>query len=160
MSILTYVFVWVFVMYMFVRMTIHICMVLVMYMFVRMTIHIFIGFRHVHVCTNDYPYYCGWVFVMHISVQIIPGLCLSSRCWGTCATQTCHNAGNWGTVGYLPPGSLLCPVCGGAQSEPGGWPNSRPLLDTPSLGPGAATFILGKKTGKFGPTTGGGGAPP
>ena len=54
MSILTYVFVWVFVMYMFVRMTIHISM----------------GFRHVHVCTNDYPYFCIWVFVMHISVQM------------------------------------------------------------------------------------------
>ena len=28
------------------------------------------GFRHVNVCTNDYPYYCEWVFVMHISVQM------------------------------------------------------------------------------------------
>ena len=54
MSILTYVFVWVFV----------------LYMFVRMTIHILMGFRHVHVCTNDYPHYCVWVFVMHISVQM------------------------------------------------------------------------------------------
>ena len=54
MSILTNVFVWVFVMYMFVRMTIHISM----------------RFRHVHVCTNDYPYYYVWVFVMHISVQM------------------------------------------------------------------------------------------
>ena len=26
--------------------------------------------RHVHVCTNDYPYYCVWVFVIHISVQM------------------------------------------------------------------------------------------
>ena len=41
MSILTYVFVWVFVMHIFVRMTIHIPM----------------GFCHVHLCTNDYPYY-------------------------------------------------------------------------------------------------------
>ena len=39
--LLTYVFVWVFV----------------MHIFVRMTIHILMGFRHVHVCTNDYPYY-------------------------------------------------------------------------------------------------------
>ena len=41
MSILTYFSVWFFV----------------MYMFVRMTIHILMGFRHVHVCTNDYSYY-------------------------------------------------------------------------------------------------------
>ena len=44
MSILIYVFVWVFVMYIFVRMTIHIAM----------------GFHHVHLCTNDYPYYYGF----------------------------------------------------------------------------------------------------
>ena len=49
-SILTYVFVWVFV----------------MYIFVRMTFHIIMGFRHVHVCTNDYPFPCVWVFFMHI----------------------------------------------------------------------------------------------
>ena len=72
MSVLTYVFVWVFV----------------MYIFVRMTIHILMDFRHVHVCTNDYPYYscigfchvhvcmndysfpCVWVFVMHIYVRM------------------------------------------------------------------------------------------
>ena len=54
MSILTYVFVWVFV----------------MHNFVRMTINILMGFRHVHVCTNDYPFPCAWVFVMHISVQM------------------------------------------------------------------------------------------
>ena len=62
MSILTYVFVWVFVMYKFWRMTIHIPM----------------GFRHVHVCTNDYPYYCVWVFVMYkfvrMSIHILIGL--------------------------------------------------------------------------------------
>ena len=54
MSILTYVFVWVFV----------------MYMSVRMTIHISIAFLHIHVCTNDYSYYCVWFFVTHISVQM------------------------------------------------------------------------------------------
>ena len=71
------IFLWVFVMYMFVRMTIHIIVdgfssctflyewlsisfdwVFVTYMFARMTIHILMGFRHVHVCTDDYPYYC------------------------------------------------------------------------------------------------------
>ena len=71
MSILTYVFAW----------------VNVMHIFVRMTIHILMGFRHVHLCTNDYPYYscmcfrhvhlctndypfpCVWVFVMHIFLR-------------------------------------------------------------------------------------------
>ena len=45
MSILTYVFVWVFV----------------MHIFLRMTIHILMYFRHVHVCTNDYPYFYGFL---------------------------------------------------------------------------------------------------
>ena len=40
MSILTYVFVWVFV----------------MYMFVRITIHILMGFRHVHVCIAGFTF--------------------------------------------------------------------------------------------------------
>ena len=46
MSILRYVFVWVFV----------------MHIFVRMTIHILMGFCNVHLCTNDYPYYSFMVF--------------------------------------------------------------------------------------------------
>ena len=56
MSILEYVFVWVFVMHIFVRMTIHIILVWVFFMhiFVRMTIHIIVV----------------WVFVMHISVRM------------------------------------------------------------------------------------------
>ena len=49
------IFLWVFVVYMFVRMTIHINLM---------------GFRHVHVCTNDYPFPCEWVFVMHIPVRM------------------------------------------------------------------------------------------
>ena len=75
MSILTYVFVWVFVMYMFVRLTIHILMVLsctclyewlsisfewvfVMYMFVLMTIHIIVyGFS-------------SWTFLYNSWVQL------------------------------------------------------------------------------------------
>ena len=28
------------------------------------------GFRHVHVCMNDYPFPCVWIFVMHISVRM------------------------------------------------------------------------------------------
>ena len=57
MSILPYVFVWVFVMYMFVRMTIHISM----------------GFRHVHVCTDDYPYYY-WFCHVHVCTNDYPFL--------------------------------------------------------------------------------------
>ena len=83
-------FEWVFVTYMFVRMTIHFlvygsssCTFLyeglsisfqrafVMYMYVRMTIHFFwMGFRHLDVRTNDYTFPCVWVFVMHISVRM------------------------------------------------------------------------------------------
>ena len=45
--------------------------VFVMYMFVRMTIYIILMvFRHVHLSTNDYPFPCGCVFVMHISVRM------------------------------------------------------------------------------------------
>ena len=60
--------------------------VFVMYMFVRMTIHIIMSFCHVHVCTNDYPYSYGfssctclyewlpflikWIVVIYISVQM------------------------------------------------------------------------------------------
>ena len=47
MSILTYVFVWAFV----------------MRIFVRMTVHILMNFRHVRVCTNDYQFPCVQVFV-------------------------------------------------------------------------------------------------
>ena len=84
-----YILVWVFVMHMFVRMTIHIIVygfssctflykwlsitfewVFEMYMFVRMTIHSLMGFRHAHFCTNYYPFYCLWVFVMNISVRM------------------------------------------------------------------------------------------
>ena len=71
MSLLTYVFVWVFV----------------MSMFVRMTIHIRMGFHHVHICTDDYPfllnsfpsckflygwlpYHFEWIFVIYISVRM------------------------------------------------------------------------------------------
>ena len=40
-----------------------------MYMFVQITIHfLWMGFHHVHVCTNHYPFPCVWIFVMHISV--------------------------------------------------------------------------------------------
>ena len=28
------------------------------------------GFRHAHFCTNDYPFVCVWVYVMHISVRM------------------------------------------------------------------------------------------
>ena len=54
--------------------------VFVMYMFVRMTIHFFwMGFRHVHGCTNDYPFLFEWVFVMHISVRMT-----IISCWMYC----------------------------------------------------------------------------
>ena len=66
------IFLWVFVMYIFVRMTIHIILVwvFVMYISVRMTIHNLMGFRHAHLCTYDYPFPCVGVFVMHISVRM------------------------------------------------------------------------------------------
>ena len=105
---LSITFEWVFVMYTFVRMTIHFLVngflsrlflyewlsisfewFFVMYMFVRMTIHFLvnwfssctflyeclsislcIGFRHVHVCKNDYPIPCVWIVVIYISVQM------------------------------------------------------------------------------------------
>ena len=53
------IFLFVFVMHIFVWMTINIILewVFVMHNFVQMTIHILMGFRHVHLCTNDYPYY-------------------------------------------------------------------------------------------------------
>ena len=51
------ILVWVFVMYISVQMSIHILIGFVMYMFVWMIIYFFgMGFRHVHVCTNDYPF--------------------------------------------------------------------------------------------------------
>ena len=57
MSVLTYVFVWVFV----------------MHIFVRITIHILMGFRHVHLCTNDYPYYsCMGFCHVHLCTNDYP----------------------------------------------------------------------------------------
>ena len=53
---LSKLFLWVFVMHIFVRMTIHIILVWIFFMniFVRTTIHILMGFRHAHLCTNEY----------------------------------------------------------------------------------------------------------
>ena len=66
------IFLWVFVMYIFVRMTIHIILVwvFVTHISVQMTIRILMGFRHAHLCTNDYPFLFVWFFVMHFSVQM------------------------------------------------------------------------------------------
>ena len=66
MSILTYVFVLVFVMYKL----LFFYGFFVMHIFVRMTFNILMGFRHVHVCTNDYPFPYDLVFVVHISVRM------------------------------------------------------------------------------------------
>ena len=59
--------------------------VFVIHISVRMTIHVIMGFCHAHLCTNYYPYYfrissCTslyellsmllWVFVMHIFVRM------------------------------------------------------------------------------------------
>ena len=81
--------VWVFVMHISVRMTIHILFIcfFVMHISVQMTIHLLLyGFSsctflyewlsislcmfffHAHFCTNDYPFISVWVFVMHIFV--------------------------------------------------------------------------------------------
>ena len=71
--------------------------------------------------------------------------------------QTCHTGGTWGMVGYLPPGSQLCTTRGSAQSEPGGWYDSRPLSGTPPLGTKATKDVSGKRPCKFGAPPGGGG---
>ena len=70
-------------------MTIHIIIVwvFVMHIFVRMTIHILIGFCRVHVCTNYYPFPCVWVFVMHISVRMTT----ISFCMGFRYAHLCKN---------------------------------------------------------------------
>ena len=64
-------------------------------------------------------------------------------------TQTCHTGGTWGTVGSPHPGSLLCPTCGGAQIEPGGWSGLRPLPGTPPLGTATATDVSENRPGKM-----------
>ena len=52
-----------------------------MHMFVQMTIHILMGFRHAHVCTNDYSYL---VLVMHMfvrmTIHILMGFCHAHLC--------------------------------------------------------------------------------
>ena len=61
-----------------------------------------------------------------------------------CAIQICHTWGAWGTwgkVGYHPRESILCPTCGGAQSEPGGWSNLKSHPGTPISVTGSATYI-------------------
>ena len=74
-------------------------------------------------------------------------------------TQTFHTGGTWGMVRSHPPGSILCPAHGGAQSEPGGWSDSRPLIGTPLTVNGAAIDILGMRHSKYRPpgVWGGGG---
>ena len=82
-------FIWVFVMHIFVRITIYLLFVwvFVMHISVQMTIHILMGFCHAYFCTNENPYsscmgfrQCTflyerlsiflWVFVMHIYVRM------------------------------------------------------------------------------------------
>ena len=75
-------------------------------------------------------------------------------------TQTCHTGITWGTVGSPPSVSLLFPARGSAQSEPGGWSNSRPLPGTHLPGTEAATAVSGRRTGNFGPTQRGLGGDP
>ena len=81
--------VWVFVMHISVRMTIHIHMVFRHAHFCTndypyffngfssctflnewLPITLFMGSRHAHFCTNDYPFLCVRIFVIHISVQM------------------------------------------------------------------------------------------
>ena len=58
-------------------------------MFVRMTSHIILmGFRHVHVCTNDYPFPCVWGSVMHIYVRMtIHFFCMGFRHLHVCTND-------------------------------------------------------------------------
>ena len=58
------------------------------YKHVRMTIHFFwMGFCHVHVCMNDYPYLCVWVFIMNISVRMT----MHFFWMGFCHVHVCTN---------------------------------------------------------------------
>ena len=61
-------------------------------------------------------------------------------------TQACHIGGTWGKVGSLTTVSRMCPVRGGAQSEPGGWSDLKPLPGTPPLFTGSTTDVLGEYT--------------
>ena len=85
-----FIFLWVFVMHIFVRMTIHISFWMgfchaysctndysYSYGFLSWTwfyewisILFLNGFCHAHFSTNDYPFFCVWVYAMHISVQM------------------------------------------------------------------------------------------
>ena len=104
------IFLWVFVMYMFVQMTIHFLVYgfLSMHISVRMTIHFFwmgfhhahlctndypfllMGFRYEHFCTNDYPFLFEWIIVMHISVQRSNIYFWMDCCHALFCTKECH----------------------------------------------------------------------
>ena len=50
-----------------------------------LSIFLCMGVRHAHFCTNDYPFHCVWVFVMHVSVRMtihffVHGFCLAHFC--------------------------------------------------------------------------------
>ena len=47
-----------------VQMTIYIIIDFVMLISVQMNIHILLGFRHAHLCTNYYPYYYQYNFMI------------------------------------------------------------------------------------------------
>ena len=51
----------------------------------------------------------------------------------------------------------MCPTCGGAQSEPGGWSGLTPHPGTPLLGTRFATVLLGRIPHMSGPPREGGG---
>ena len=74
--------------------------------------------------------------------------------------QTCNTWVTWGKAGYPPPGSRLCPAHGSAQSESRGWSYLKNHPGTPLTGIGAATYVSGKRPGKFGPPWGEGGGGP
>ena len=54
------------------------------------------------------------------------------------------------------PGSLMCPVCGGARSVPGACCGSYPSLVSLPLGTGCCVPPVGTRSGKFRPSPGGG----
>ena len=103
------IFVWIFVMHIYVRMTIHIVFdfchahlrtneysyyysVSVMHISVRMNIHIILCFCHAHLCTNYYPYYFWFLSCIFLYKLLSIGFCHAHLCTNDYFTQFLSNA--------------------------------------------------------------------